>query len=112
MEAEPKNILIVIVAAANLQEAVSISQEAVKSRHAACATTIPAVHSTYWWEGKIVNEQESMVLLKTTADKFQELQETIRRVHSYKVPEIIAIPVVSGFPQYLAWVSKETSHVL
>lgn len=56
-----------------------------------------------------MSDQEVMVLLKTTADKFQALQETIQRIHSYKLPEIIAIPVSHGLPQYLEWVQRETS---
>ncbi|TKS58588.1 MAG: divalent-cation tolerance protein CutA [Nitrospira sp.] len=109
MVTEPKDILVVMVTAANQEEAAKISDQAVRSRQAACATTIPIVHSTYWWEGKLMSDQESMVLLKTTADKFQALQETIQRMHSYKVPEIIAIPVANGLPQYLEWVQRETS---
>lgn len=109
MVTEPKDILVVMVTAANQEEAAKISDQAVRSRQAACATTIPMVHSTYWWEGKLMSDQESMVLIKTTADKFQALQETIQRMHSYKVPEIIAIPVAKGLPQYLEWVQRETS---
>jgi len=100
---------VVIVTAANHEEAARISEQVVRSRQAACATIIPMVHSTYWWEGKLMNDQESLVLLKTPADKFQGLQETIQKLHSYKVPEIIAIPVAKGLPQYLEWVQRETA---
>ena len=109
MGTEPKDILVVMVTAANQEEAARISDKAVRSRQAACATTIPVVHSTYWWEGKLMSDQEAMVLLKSTADKFQALQETIQKIHSYQVPEIIAIPVALGLPQYLEWVHRETS---
>lgn len=109
MTNEPKDILLVFVTAANAEEAAKISEVAVRSRQAACATTISLVRSMYWWEGTLINDQESVVLLKTTADRFEELQETIRTVHSYKVPEIIAVPVTNGLPQYLEWVRKETS---
>jgi periplasmic divalent cation tolerance protein len=109
MGIEPKDILVVMVTAANQEEAARISDQTVRSRQAACATVIPMVHSTYWWEGKLMNDQEAMVILKTTADKFQGLQESIQKIHSYKVPEIIAIPVAKGLPQYLEWVQRETS---
>jgi periplasmic divalent cation tolerance protein len=109
MGTEPRDILVVMVTAANQEEAARISDQAVRSHQAACATTIPLVHSTYWWEGTLMSDQEVMVLLKTTADKFQALQETIQRIHSYKLPEIIAIPVSHGLPQYLEWVQRETS---
>lgn len=56
-----------------------------------------------------MSDQEVMILLKTTVDKFQALQQTIQKIHSYKLPEIIAIPVANGLPQYLEWVQRETS---
>lgn len=109
MGTEVKDILVVMVTAPNQEEAARIADQAIQSHQAACATTIPLVHSTYWWEGKVVREEETLVLLKTTADRFQSLEEAILKVHSYKVPEIIAIPVRDGFPPYLEWVLRETS---
>lgn len=104
-----KHILVVFVTAASPEEAAKISELAVKSHQAACATTFPVVRSTYWWEGQLVNDQESVVMLKTTSERFEGLQETIRAIHSYKVPEIIAVPVTNGLPPYLEWVLAETA---
>jgi periplasmic divalent cation tolerance protein len=109
MVVEPIQVVVVMVTAANQDEAMKIADQVVQSRLAACASTIPTVRSTYWWEGKMMNDQESLLLIKTTSDKFSSLEETIRKIHSYKVPEIIAIPVSHGFPPYLAWVHRETS---
>jgi periplasmic divalent cation tolerance protein len=109
MGSEPQDILVVMVTARNQEEAAKIADHAVRSRHAACATTIPVARSTYWWEGQVVSEQEALLFMKTTVDRFPLLQDTIRKVHSYKVPEIIALPVSSGLPQYLEWVRRETS---
>ena len=109
MGTEAKDILVVIVTAANHEEATRISEHVVRARQAACATVIPITHSTYWWEGKVVSDQESLILLKAPADKFERLQESIQKLHSYKVPEIIAIPVAKGLPQYLEWVQRETT---
>jgi periplasmic divalent cation tolerance protein len=109
MGTEPKDILVVMVTAPNQEEAARIADQCVRSHQAACATTIPMVHSTYWWNGKLVQERETLILLKTTVDMFQPLQQTIQAMHSYKVPEIIAMPVRSGLPQYLEWVRSETS---
>ena len=108
MGVEPIHVVIVMVTTASQDEAVKIAEEVVRSRLAACASMIPAVRSTYWWEGKMINDQESLLLIKTTSDKFNSLEETIRKIHSYKVPEIIAIPVSTGFPPYLEWVLQET----
>lgn len=109
MKAEPINVVVVMVTTSNQDEAAKIAEHVVKARLAACASTIPTVRSIYWWEGKIMNDQESLVLIKTTADKFSSLQKAIQTLHSYKVPEIMAIPVVDGLLPYLEWVNRETS---
>jgi periplasmic divalent cation tolerance protein len=109
MVAEPIQVLVVMVTAASQDEAGKIAEEVVRSRLAACVSTIPTVHSTYWWEGKVMSDQESLLLIKTTSDKFNSLEETIRKIHSYKVPEIIGIPLSNGSPPYLEWVHRETS---
>jgi periplasmic divalent cation tolerance protein len=109
MGTESIQVVVVMVTTASQDEAVKIANQVVQSRLAACASTIPTVRSTYWWEGKLMNDQESLLLIKTTSDKFNSLEETIRKIHSYKVPEIIAIPVCQGFPPYLEWVRRETS---
>ena len=109
MKAEQINVVVVMVTTSNQEEAAKIAEHVIKARLAACASTIPTVHSTYWWEGKVMKDQESLVLIKTTSDKYDLLQEAIQKLHSYKVPEIIAIPVTEGFPQYLEWVNRETS---
>jgi periplasmic divalent cation tolerance protein len=102
-------VVVVMVSAANQEEAGKIADLAVQSRLAACASTIPTVRSTYWWEGKVVNDQEALIIMKTTSDKVLSLQEAIRKVHSYKVPEIIAISVEQGYQPYLEWVRSEVS---
>lgn len=109
MGAEASQVVVVMVTTANQDEAVKIADQVVQSRLAACASIIPTVRSTYWWEGKLMTDQESLLLIKTTTDKFNSLEEIIRKVHSYKVPEIIAIPVNQGFQPYLEWVRRETS---
>lgn len=106
---ESTPVVVVMVSTANQDEASKIADLVVQSRLVACASTIPTIRSTYWWEGKIVNEQETLILMKTTSDKVLELQEAIRKVHSYKVPEIIAISVEHGFRPYLDWVRSEVS---
>ena len=109
MGIESAEVVVVMVSTANQEEAAKIADLVVQSRLAACASTIPTVRSTYWWEGKIVNDQEVLILMKTTSDKVLPLQEAILKVHSYKVPEIIAISVTHGFQPYLDWVRGEVS---
>lgn len=102
-------VVVVMVSTANQEEAGKIADLAVQSRLVACASIIPTVRSTYRWEGKIVNDHEALIFMKTTSDKVLPLQETILKVHSYKVPEIIAISVQQGFQPYLDWVRSEVS---
>jgi len=111
MGTESIQVVVVMVTTASQDEAMKIADQVIRSRLAACASTIPTVRSTYWWEGKLINDHETLVLIKTTSDKFNSLEETIRKIHSYKVPEIIAIPVCQGFPPYLEWVHRETSRL-
>lgn len=109
MAKKPEDVLVVMVTAANMEEATKISQGVVSARLAACATMIPAVNSMYWWEGKIVNDQESLIVLKTTQARYAELGKMIQTLHSYKVPEILALPVSEGVASYTQWVRGETA---
>jgi periplasmic divalent cation tolerance protein len=90
------------------QEAAELAKSAVRERLAAGAQLVGPIASTYWWEGEIESAEEWMVVFKTTAERFDELAELIAEQHSYDTPEIIAVPVVAGLPDYLAWVSEQT----
>jgi periplasmic divalent cation tolerance protein len=90
------------------QEAAELAKSAVRERLAAGAQLVGPIASTYWWEGEIESAEEWMVVFKTTAERFDELADLIAEQHSYDTPEIIAMPVVAGLPDYLAWVSEQT----
>jgi periplasmic divalent cation tolerance protein len=91
------------------QEAAELAKSAVRERLAACAQLVGPIASTYWWEGEIESAEEWIVVFKTTAERFDELSEFIVDQHSYDTPEIIAVPVVTGSPDYLAWVTEQTA---
>ncbi len=61
----------------------------------------------YQWKGKIVQEKEAMLVLKTTRSRYRKLEQKIKQLHPYEVPEVIAIPLICGSPQYIEWVTKE-----
>lgn len=109
MAIEKTDIIVILVATPGLDEAKKIAHAVLTARDAACATIVPTVHSMYWWEGKIVQEDEAMVIMKTTANRYEAIEKTIKEVHSYKVPEIIALSVKDGLPQYIEWVMREVS---
>jgi periplasmic divalent cation tolerance protein len=101
-------ISIVFITAGSEEEAASIGKTLVEERLAACANIVPRIRSIYRWQGKIHDEQESLVILKTRTSQFDVVQNRIKELHSYEVPEIISFPVSRGLPQYLEWVIMET----
>ncbi len=102
-------ISIVLITAGTEEEAARIGLTLVEERLAACANLVPRIRSIYRWKGKICDEQEFLIIVKTRTSLFQELEKRVRGLHSYEVPEIICFPVADGLPQYLEWVQGETS---
>ena len=84
-----------------------IARAVVEHRLAACANIVTApVHSIYRWNGKVESAKEFLLIIKTTQARFAKLQAEVKRLHSYDVPEIIALPVRSGAADYLNWISE------
>ncbi len=100
---------IVLCTCKNEKEARKIALEILKKKLAACVNIIPRVGSLYRWKGKIFKENESMMIIKTRAHLTDRLMSIIKRAHSYKVPEIIEIPVTKGSREYLDWMAEATS---
>jgi periplasmic divalent cation tolerance protein len=104
--------IVVFVTTSTEEEAARISRTVVDARLAACANIIPRIRSIYRWEGKAADENEALVILKTRGDLFQTLEREVKRLHTYKTPEIIALPIQHGSAQYLEWIHAETSKPL
>jgi periplasmic divalent cation tolerance protein len=88
--------------------ATRIAQTVVEQRLAACVNRLAPVHSTYRWQGAIESAVEVQLLIKTTRERYPALEETLRTLHPYSVPEIMALPVTLGFGPYLRWIDDET----
>ena len=88
--------------------AFNLARTVVQLRLAACANVLAPVTSFYRWEGREEQATEVPVLIKSTAERYSELELAIKRLHPYSVPEIVAWPIERGSPDYLAWVEKET----
>jgi periplasmic divalent cation tolerance protein len=86
----------------------SLATALVGERLAACVNVLAPCRSTYRWQGAIENAQETPVLIKTTESRYAALEAAIRARHPYELPEIIAVPVAHGLPEYLSWVAAET----
>lgn len=98
------NYGVVLVTAGSQQEAEAIATSLVESQLAACVNILP-IQSVYTWQGKINQEQEWQLLIKTDLAQFSNLEAKIRELHSYEVPEIIALPILAGSQSYLNWIS-------
>ena len=100
--------IVVFVTSSGVRQARKIARVLVEEKLAACANVISAVRSIYRWEGKVAEENECLMIIKTTRDRFDEVRASVERLHSYSVPEVIALPIVDGAPNYLAWLAEST----
>lgn len=89
--------------------AIMLADKLVSSRAAACVNCLPAVQSTYLWQGKVERASEFPLLIKTSRANYADVERLIRENHPHEVPEIIALPVVAGLPAYLQWIADETA---
>jgi len=101
-----KNYVIVMVTCASREEARRIAGRLLEKRLVACANILPKIESRFWWKGKLDSAAELLVTMKTVRSNFKKIEAEIKRVHSYEVPEIIAVPIVSGSRDYLDWISR------
>ncbi len=93
----------VMTTTASAEDAQRIARALVEGQLAACVQVIGPLTSTYWWQDAIEEAQEYLCLIKTRRDRFEALAATIRALHPYEVPEILAVPVAAGDTSYLAW---------
>ena len=100
--------IVVLVTVGSEQEAQSIATALLEDRLAACVNVTGPVRSLYRWEGRIADEQEWQLSIKTQARLFEALATRVRALHSYAVPEIIALPVLAGTADYVDWIQDET----
>ena len=101
--------LLVLTTCANAQEADQLAAALVEERLAACVNRLDGVMSTYRWESQLNQDRESLLLIKTTEARFDDLQEAIIQRSSYDVPELIAVPILKGSPAYLGWLADSVS---
>jgi periplasmic divalent cation tolerance protein len=90
--------------------AAGIATTLVEEHLAACVNLIPTVTSIYRWEDRLQQDREILTLIKTTAVRLPALTERLRALHPYAIPEIIAVPITDGLPDYLSWVTTCTNH--
>ncbi len=99
--------IVVLSTCSSEEEARKIARSLVEKRVAACVQVISGLRSVYWWQGKIEEEGEALLVVKSRRDLFRRLEAELRKLHSYEVPEIVALTVVDGSADYLGWLDRE-----
>ena len=97
--------IVVLSTCASSEEAERIARTLVEKKLAACVNVLPAVRSIYRWKGAIEDDQETLLLIKSSRALFGDLRAEIQKLHSYEIPEAIAIPIVDGLERYLEWMA-------
>lgn len=106
---ETNKIKLVLTTVPNEELALHIAHELVERKLAACCNIIPSIRSVYCWQGKMQEDPEVLMIIKTASSEYSKLETCIIELHPYETPEIIAIEITQGFDKYLAWVLSETS---
>jgi len=101
-----KTTIILVCCTCPRDKAADLARFLIESKLAACVNIVPEVRSIYRWDNKICDEAESLLLIKTGRANYAELELRLRERHSYEVPEIVAIPIEQGLPDYLQWVAS------
>ena len=99
---------VVLCTCENEKEARKIASETIGKRLAACVNIVPKVESLYWWKGKVVRGGECLLIIKTKKSLTERLMENIKKIHSYKTPEIIELSITDGNREYLDWITEVT----
>ena len=104
---ERSSCIVIFITAGSTQEAHKIAEVLLVHRVAACVNIVPEVHSHFWWKGHLDSGKESLLVVKTKASLLDAVVKLVKEVHSYDVPEIIALPITGGNQDYMKWIGKE-----
>lgn len=100
--------ILILTTAGKIGEGERIAHILIEERKAACVSIIPQVFSTFLWKGNIEKQIEVQLLIKTKADLLEDVISIIKSNHSYEMPEIIALPIIGGYHEYLNWIDENT----
>jgi periplasmic divalent cation tolerance protein len=104
----PQSYIVVLITVKDPEEAEKVAQALLKRRQAACVNIVPGVDSHFWWKDKLASSKESLLITKTKESLLPELIRSVKKIHSYSIPEIIALPIIGGSRDYLEWIDSET----
>ncbi|RLG07538.1 MAG: divalent-cation tolerance protein CutA [Thaumarchaeota archaeon] len=98
--------VVVLITTPSKEEAERIARDLLSKKLAACVNIVSDVKSLFWWKEKIDEANECLLVIKTRLDQMEELIESVKRIHSYTVPEIIVLPIITGNTRYLEWINQ------
>ncbi|MFH1823983.1 MAG: divalent-cation tolerance protein CutA [Candidatus Firestonebacteria bacterium] len=101
-----KNYIVVFITVSSKKESKKITEYLIKNKLAACVNEIPNISSTYWWKEKIEKSKELLLVIKTKKSVLNKLIKEVKKIHSYSVPEVIALPIIDGNKDYLDWINS------
>ena len=104
---ENRENVVIFITTGTDEEAHKVAEALLKNRDAACVNIVPRISSLFWWQDKLDSAQESLLIVKSKASLLSEIVRLVKEVHSYDVPEVIALPIIGGNPDYLEWIGKE-----
>ena len=99
--------IVIFSTCSSADEAKLIARRLVEARLAACVTAVPGAQSTYHWKGAVEQSEEWLLVIKSSRELFAQLKAQLQKMHSYEVPEVIAVPIVDGSESYLTWMDRE-----
>lgn len=98
--------IVILITASNKKEAKRIALMLVKNKLAACVNVLGGVESFFWWQAKVDCSSEALLIVKSGKSKLPKIIKLVKKIHSYKVPEIIALPIIGGYKHYLDWIDE------
>lgn len=101
-------LIVVVTSVGTEEQAIDVAHALVRARRAACVNIVPNVHSVYRWKGRVCDDGEMLLVIKTRASQFEAVRETIQRVNTYELPEILGYRVDVASPAFAAWIEKMT----
>jgi periplasmic divalent cation tolerance protein len=104
---ENRENVVIFITTGTDEEAHKVAEALLKNKDAACVNIVPRIRSLFWWHDKLDSAQESLLIVKSKASLLSEIVRLVKQVHSYDVPEVIALPIIGGNPDYLDWIGKE-----
>ncbi|MFH1458562.1 MAG: divalent-cation tolerance protein CutA [Candidatus Omnitrophota bacterium] len=96
--------IVILITVSNKEESERIAHELIKNKLVACVNMLEGVTSLFWWEGKIDKAKEVLLVAKSKKEKLAKIIRCVKSLHSYEVPEIIALPIIGGNRAYLKWI--------